>query len=182
MDSDQNHPKQSKPAKEAELREITLAEICGVHSTILDLERELSLPPIGFPSKELTAEILQPALRAYPISVIKTKEKFTCVGNVRLYKVAASCLGPNEKIPVLVLRFRNSSNVIQASYLAELFSLSAVLAMGLGDKRRLYEVWEGNLDKQHFKTAFPLNSKTAFANVFRVSPRSLKNRETPKSE
>lgn len=179
-DNCQNHPESIKQIPNgAEAREVCLADISGVHSAILDLERAHSLPPLSFPPKAvLSAGILQSALKAYPIWVTRAKEKFTCVGNVRLYRLAMSCLAPNEEIPVLIIKSRKR-DVIKTNYFSELYALSAVLASSLDDVRRLYEAWENNKDNQLFKSAFPLRTKTAFADAFRVSSASLKKKKKP---
>ncbi len=180
MDSNQDHPEQAQQAKEVEIRRISLAEISGVHNAILELESTLSLTPLSLPSREvLNAKILRSALTAYPIWVTRTKEKFVCVGNARLFRLAKSYLGVNDEIPVLVAKSRRTRDVIQTNYLVELYVLPAVFALGLDDVRRLHEIWKNNLENQHLKTAFPLTTKIAFAHAFRISPRSLRNHETP---
>lgn len=163
--------------------QIKLADIDGVHPAITDLEKELSLPPLGFSlglslRSEQKMEIVQSVLRAMPARLIKSHGKYKCVGNVQLYRLAASCLSPSEEIPALITTSRNKRDVIQPNYLAELYLLPIAFALGLDDVRRLYEIWEDNKDNQLFKSALPLRTKTAFANAFRVSPATLKKKKS----
>ncbi len=183
MDSNPNHAEQTQQAREVEIRRVSLADISGVHNAILELEHELSLPPLSLPSREaLSAGILRVTLKAYPVWVVKAKEKFICVGNVQMYRLAASCMAPRDEIPVLVFHTRSTRDAIKTNYLVERYVLPAVFALEMDDVRRLHEVWQNNLDNSHFKTAFPVTTTTAFADVFRVSPRSLRNHETQKPE
>lgn len=159
--------------------QVTLADINGVHPAITELEKELSLPPLGISLKsEQKMEIVQSALRAMPVRLIESHGKYKCVGNVRLYRLAASCLSLSEEIPALITTSRNKRDVIQTNYLAELYLLPIAFALGLDDVRRLYEIWEDNKDNQLFKSALPLRTKTAFANAFRVSPATLKKKKS----
>lgn len=159
--------------------QVTLADINGVHPAITELEKELSLPPLGISLKsEQKMEIVQSALRAMPARLIESHGKYKCVGNVRLYRLAASCLSLSEEIPALITTSRNKRDVIQTNYLAELYLLPIAFALGLDDVRRLYEIWEDNKDNQLFKSALPLRTKTAFANAFRVSPATLKKKKS----
>lgn len=158
--------------------QIKLADIDGVHPAITELEKELSLPPLGLSLRsEQKMEIVQSVLRAMPARLIESHGKYKCVGNVRLYRLAASCLSLSEEIPVLITTSRNKRDVIQTNYLVELYLLPIVLALGLDDVRRLYEIWEDNKDTQLFKSALPLRTKIAFADAFRVSPASLKKKK-----
>lgn len=158
--------------------QVTLADINGVHPAITELEKELFLPPLGFSlglslKSEQKMEIVQSALRAMPARLTKSHGKYRCIGNVRLYRLAVSCLAPSEEISALVTTSRDKRDVIQPNYLAEIYLLPAVLALGLDDVRRLYEIWKNNKDNQLFKSVLPLRTKTAFADAFRVSPASL---------
>ncbi len=161
--------------------QIKLADIGGVHPAITELEKERSLPPLGlFPkSMQSAAEIVRSTLRESPVRLTKSHGKFRCIGNVRLYRLAASCLSPSEEIPALITTSRNKRDVIQENYLAELYLLPIVLALGLDGVRCLYEIWEDNKDNQLFESALPLRTKTAFADAFRVSPASLKKKKKP---
>lgn len=159
--------------------QVTLADINGVHPAITELEKELSLPPLGISLKsEQKMEIVQSALRAMPTRLIESHGKYKCVGNVRLYRLAVSCLSLREEIPALITTSRNKRDVIQTNYLAELYLLPIAFALGLDDVRRLYEIWEDKKDNQLFKSALPLRTKTAFANAFRVSPATLKKKKS----
>lgn len=161
--------------------QIKLADIDGVHPAITDLEKERSLPPLGlFPkSVQNAAEIVRSTLRESLVRLTKSHGKYRCIGNVRLYRLAASCLSPSEEIPALITTSRNKRDVIQENYLVELYLLPIVLALGLDGVRCLYEIWEDNKDNQLFKSALPLRTKTAFADAYRVSPASLKKRKKP---
>lgn len=164
--------------------QVVLADIDGVHPAITELEKERSLPPLGFSlglslRSEQKMEIVQSVLRAMPVRLIKSHGKYKCVSNVQLYRLAASCLSPSEEIPALVITSRNKRDVIQENYLVELYLLPIVLALGLDGVRCLYEIWEDNKDNQLFKSALPLRTKTAFADAFRVSPASLKKKKKP---
>lgn len=179
MNSSQSNTEQTRRTKEAELRLVSLADIADVHDAILELERTLSLVPLSLPSPEMrNAKILRPVLAAYPVWLARAKEKFVCVGNVQMYRLANLCMSPNDEIPALVFKARNKRDVVQMNYLVERYGLPALFALQLDDVRRLHDVWKNNLDSQQFKRAFPITTTTAFANAFHVSPRSLKNHAT----
>ena len=106
--------------------QVTLADINGVHPAITVLEKELFLPPLGFSlglslKSEQKMEIVQSALRAMPARLTKSHGKYRCIGNVRLYRLAVSCLAPSEEISALVTTSRDKRDVIQPNYLAEIY-------------------------------------------------------------
>lgn len=179
MDNSQGSSEQTKRTKEVEVRAISLADIANVHSAILEMENTLSLTPLSLPSREVrNARILWAALEAYPVWVAKAKEKFVCVGNVQMYRLAASCMAPGDQIPALIIKTRSTRDAIQTNYFVERYVLPALFALEMDDVRRLHEVWKNNLENLHLKTAFPVTTTAAFAHIFRVSPRSLKNHAT----
>jgi hypothetical protein len=179
--SSQGSSRQTKRTVEVEALMVRLVDITAVHGAILELESALSMPPLNLPPEEVRAvKILRSVLIVHPIPVIRAKEKFLCVGNARLFRLAKSCLATNDEIPALVLKSRCTREALQINYLVELYALPAVLALELDDVRRLHDVWKNNPDNPHLSTAFPLTTKSAFANAFRVSPRSLSTHATPK--
>lgn len=183
MSSTQSNTEQTRPTKEVELRLVSLADISDVHDAILELERTLSLVPLSVPSPEMrNAKNLRPALAAYPVWLARVKEKFVCVGNVRMYRLANLCMSRNDEIPALVFKARSRRDVVQMNYLVERYGLAALFALELDDVRCLHDVWKNNLDNQQFKAAFPITTTTAFANAFHVSPRSLRNHAASKPE
>lgn len=181
VENDKNCPEPEKQVpSEVEVWELCLADISSVHSAILELERALSLPPLSFPSQELLgAGILQSALKAFPVRLVQSGEKFICVGGIRFYKLAKYCMASSEKIPVVISKVCKRE-VVQKNYLAEVYALPVLFAVSLDDARRLHEILENNKDNKLFMNLLPLRTKTAFADAFRISPATLrkKNHET----
>ncbi len=143
-----------------------------MHKAILEVDKELSLPPFSaIPFDLLVPQALKNLLQINRVLVKKYRKGFVCIGNLKMYKVASHILSSNEEIPVIIESRRFSPEKIRNLYLAELYLYQIVYGLSTNDVRCLFKALQ-NLP-ENTPSPIPKCRNSEFANAMRISNRSL---------
>lgn len=155
--------------------QIRLGDIDGIHTTITELESSLSIPPLGHPDQRaFSKEDLRRFLKIYPIWLTESRSRYRCVGNVRLYRTAASIFDPDDTVPANLAVHRMKPQILEQNYLTELFLTPLIFGPSAEDTERLYQVWARLKEHPQFAVPLSIPSIAAFARSFRINRSRLK--------
>lgn len=106
---------------QSEKKILVLDQIVGFHKAIEEFRKTFNLPPLSKPHvRDIDIELLLQYMSMNPLKVIRTRGKYRCVGNVRLWEICRAWLEPETRVPVEVFRGKQNAQAFKCNYALEL--------------------------------------------------------------
>lgn len=157
---------------QSEKKLLTLGQIVGFHKAIEEFRKTLNLPPLSKPHvRDFDMELLVQYMSMNPLKVTRSRGKYRCVGNIRLWELCRAWMEPETRVPVEVFHGKQNSKAFICNYALELIYPHIVYRLAPEDAVAISKLL----------TEFPLDvlpnpvfpSKAACARAMGISKRRL---------
>jgi len=150
-----------------ENKALPIGDIPEIHECLQSARKHLALPPIAQPSiKDINSAAFQSLLMTFPPLVTQYRDKYRCVGNIRMWEICRNWLEPDQKVPVRVVIGRFNRDFWERNQVIELFYGSVIYGLIAEDAASLYQLSKDWPTELGVPPLFP--SKAAYGRAMRV--------------